>query len=126
IADDLGAIERGTQDGGVGDLAAQSAADALSITVATGSLRSGSGLGLTVSDGQPESLMQEWSPVQISSSTPKRTRTTRSPRLSFSASSGRTRRWRASWHSPSAMITLRPRSAVRMACFKVFVILATL
>ena len=70
------------------------------------------GLGFTVSDGQPESRMQEWSPVQISSSTPKRARTTRSPRLSLSASSARTRRWRASWHSPSAMMTLRPRSAV--------------
>ena len=33
---------------------------------------------------------------QISSSTPKRVRTTRSPRSSFPASSARTRRWRTS------------------------------
>ena len=46
-------------------------------------MRSGSGLGFTVSDGQPDRRMQEWSPVQISSSTPKRVRTTRSPRLSL-------------------------------------------
>ena len=31
----------------------------LSITVATGSLRNGSGEGFTVSDGQPERRMQE-------------------------------------------------------------------
>src|SRR5438093_6930512 len=42
-----------------------------SITVATGSVRSGSGLSLMVSVGQPESRMHEWSPVQVSSSTPR-------------------------------------------------------
>src|SRR5215472_16722889 len=38
----------------------------LSRTVATGSLRKGSGLGWMVSDGHPERRMQEWSPVHVS------------------------------------------------------------
>ena len=42
------------------------------------------GTRFIVNDGQPESRMQEWSPVQISSSTPNRAFTTRSPRSSFS------------------------------------------
>ena len=96
------------------------------MTAATGSFSNGSGLGLTVSEGQPDSRMQEWSPVQISSSTPKRVFTTRAPRLSFSACSTRRRRWRASMHSPSAMMTLSPRSAVRIASFSVVTILPTL
>ena len=41
-----------------------------SVTCATGSTFKGSLEGLTVSVGHPESLMQEWSPVQVSSSTP--------------------------------------------------------
>ena len=41
------------------DLAAQPAADAALDHVATGSVRSGSGLGFTVSEGQPERRMQE-------------------------------------------------------------------
>jgi hypothetical protein len=44
----------------------------LSSTAATGSLRSGSGFGLIVSDGQPLMRMHEWSPVQVSAATPKR------------------------------------------------------
>jgi hypothetical protein len=36
------------------------------------------------------------------------------------------RRWRASMHSPSAMMTLSPCSAVLIASFSVFAILATL
>ena len=52
--------------------------------------------------------MQEWSPVQISSSTPNLRAHHALAGLSFTASSARTRRWRASWHSPSAMMTLRP------------------
>ena len=50
---------------------------------------SGSGLSLTVSVGQPDSRMQEWSPVQTSSSTPYLTRTTRSPSLRASRRPGR-------------------------------------
>ena len=37
-----------------------------------------------------------------------RTLTTRLPARSRPASQGLTRRWRSSWHSPSAMITLSP------------------
>src|SRR5438045_9291558 len=46
-------------------------------TCATGSTLSGSLAALTVSEGQPERRMQEWSPEHTSSSTPKRVRTTR-------------------------------------------------
>ena len=78
------------------------------LTWATGSVRSGSSLGLMVSDGHPDRRMQEWSPVHTSGSIQKRVRTTRLPAATILASSGRMRRWRASWHSPSAMMTLRP------------------
>ena len=85
------------------------------LTWAMGSFRSGSSLGLMVREGQPESRMQEWSPVHTSGSIQKRVRTTRSPAATRRATSGRMRRWRASWHSPSAMITLRPLAPVRSA-----------
>ena len=49
----------------------------------------------------------------------------RSPRLSFSVSSARMRRCRASMHSPSAMMTLSPRSADRIASFSVATMVAT-
>ena len=79
------------------------------LTCATGSVRSGSSFGLRVSDGQPERRMQEWSPVHTSGSTQKRVRTTRLPAPpTLRAAQGEMRRWRASWHSPSAMMTLRP------------------
>ena len=52
-----------------------------SMTVATGSTFSGSGLSFTVSVGQPDRRMQAWSPLQTSSSTPYFTRITRLPRL---------------------------------------------
>ncbi|HSA22821.1 MAG TPA: hypothetical protein P5076_15305, partial [Myxococcota bacterium] len=42
--------------------------------------------------GQPLMRMQEWSPVQVSLSTPKRSRTTRSPRATAARCSGF---WRA-------------------------------
>ena len=46
-----------------------------------------------VSDGQPDKRMQEWSPVQTSSSTLNLVWTTRSPRVSAFFSSGFARRW---------------------------------
>src|SRR5258705_12643709 len=72
--------------------------------------------------GEPDAGMVAGADLVVD---PKRTRTTRSPRLSLSASSARTRRWRASWHSPSAMITLRPRSAVSIASLSVAIMVAT-
>ena len=57
---------------------------------------SGSGFFFTVSDGHPDKRMHEWSPVQVSASTPKRSRTTRSPPLMAFFMRGFTRRWRLS------------------------------
>ena len=54
-------------------------------------------------------------PVQVSSSTPYFTRTVRFPWERFLATTGRNLRWRSSWHSPSAMITLRPLWSVVIA-----------
>ena len=82
VGDDVGAVERRAQHRRVRDLAADAAADAgLSSTVAPGRCAAGRGSCLIDSDGQPERRMQEWSPVQVSASTPKRSRTTRLPRL---------------------------------------------
>ena len=67
-----------------------------SVTEATGSRRNGSGLGLTVSEGQPDSLIQEWSPVQVSSSTPKPGAYDPFAAGEFPAICGLMRRWRAS------------------------------
>ena len=53
--------------------------------------------------------------MHVSASMPKRVRTTRLPSLSCLAICGRMRRCRASWHSPSAMITFRPRCGVVLA-----------
>ena len=91
----------------------------------TGSLRSGSGWGATVREGQPERRMQEWSPVQVSWSTPKRSRTTRLPSLTALAISGRTRRCLFSMHSDCAMMTFGPGSFVVSASRSVSRILAT-
>jgi len=82
---DLGAEERGAQHRRVRHLPAQAAAHAGVVTCATGSTLSGSLEFLTVSEGQPESRMQEWSPVHTSSSSAKRVRTTRLPALSLAA-----------------------------------------
>ena len=46
--------------------------------------------------------------MHTSSSTPKRVRSTRRPALTLCANQGRYRRWRMSWHSPSATMTLSP------------------
>src|SRR5215467_3820105 len=59
--------------------------------------------------------MHDLSPVHTSGSTPKRGLSTRWPALSRAAVSGRTRRWRSSWHSARAMITLSPPAAVVIA-----------
>ena len=91
----------------------------------TGSRRSGSGLGASVSEGQPESRMQEWSPVQVSGSTPKRSRTTRSPPSMRLRISGRSRRCLFSMHSDCAMMTFGPFTAVVSASCSVSRILAT-
>src|SRR5262249_50146575 len=82
------------------------------ITLVTGSRRNGSGLGASVSDGQPDRRMQEGSPVQVSGSTPKRSRTTRSPRSRRLRVSGRTRPPLFSMHSDWAMMTFGPLTAV--------------
>ena len=94
-------------------------------TCATGSTLSGSLAALTVSEGQPERRMQEWSPEHTSSSTPKRVRTTRSPALRAAAICGRIRRWRSSWHSASAMMTFNPLYAELIASRSVFAISLT-
>ncbi len=94
-------------------------------TVVTGSVRSGSGESLMVSEGQPDRRMQARSPVHTSSSMPKRVRTTRSPAASFCAAMGRSRRVRSSMHSPSAMMTLRPFSGAVMARRRASATLAT-
>ena len=46
--------------------------------------------------------------------------------LELPAICGRMRRWRASWHSPSATMTLRPLSSVFIASRKVSSIVPTL
>ena len=81
VLDDFGAIERRAQHRGMRVLAAQAAADAAVDHVRHRVAPQRSGLSLTVSVGQPERRMQEWSPVQVSSSTPYFTRTMRSPSL---------------------------------------------
>ena len=53
-------------------------------------------------------------------------RTTRAPLASFAASVARTRRWRASWHSPSAIITFNPYVLLCIASFSDFTMVATL
>ena len=93
---------------------------------ATGSSRSGSPVSFTDSDGQPDSRMQAWSPVQTSSSTPNRSRTTRLPSLMALAINGRTRRCLFSMHSDEATMILGPFAEVVSACFSVSRILATL
>ena len=77
-----------------------------------------------VNDGQPESRIQAWSPVQVSLSTPNRSLTTRFPSLIICAVSGLTRRCRLSWHSPSAMMIFGPRARVVIASRRVLSILA--
>ena len=120
VAHDLGAIERRAQHRRVRDLAAQPAADA--------GLRSRSPPDRCAADramASPSATGSRTAGCRNGRRCRSRRRrrsacaTTRSPRLSFSASSARTRRWRASWHSPSAMITLRPRSAVVIASLSV-------
>ena len=56
--------------------------------------------------------MHEWSPVQVSASTPKRSRTTRSPRATAAFTSGFSRRCRLSMHSDCATSTFGPLSLV--------------
>ena len=104
----------------MGNLAAMAATDATIFDVCTGSSRKGSDEDLTVSDGHPESLMHERSPVHTSSSTPKRGRTTRLPAFLRASFSGRTRRCRLSWHSPLTMIALTPLVLVVRASRRVF------
>ena len=100
------------------DLAADAAAHADSRTVAIGSVRSGSGLGRIESEGQPESRMQEWSPVQVSASTPNFSWTTRLPAATALRASGFSRRWRLSMHSDCAIRTLGPGAFVVSASLK--------
>jgi hypothetical protein len=69
--------------------------------------------------------MQAWSPLHTSSSTPYFTRTTRLPRFSRPAIQGLMRRWRSSWHSPSATITFRPLKSLVKASVSVARIFAT-
>ena len=64
------AIEGRAQHRRMRHLAAQAAADAARDHARHGIGAQRVGVGLMVRDGQPESRMQEWSPVQISSSTP--------------------------------------------------------
>ena len=59
--------------------AAQAAADASVVDVRHRVHLERVGDAFSVSEGQPDSRMQEWSPEQVSSSTPKRVRTTRAP-----------------------------------------------
>ena len=95
-------------------------------TVATGSFRIGSGLEVIVREGQPFKRIQEWSPVQVSGSTPKRSRTTRFPSLTRFAINGRSRRVLLSVHSLCATMTLGPNSLVVSASLNTFFISLTL
>ena len=63
--------------------------------------------------------MQAWSPVQTSSSTPKRGFTTRLPPAMALAVSGFSRRWRFSMHSDEATMIFGPFSFVVSASFSV-------
>ena len=78
-----------------------------------------------LSDGQPDKRMQEWSPVQVSGSMPKRSRTTRLPSLMALRTSGFSRRWRFSMHSDCAMMTLGPGALVVSASLSMARMLAT-
>ena len=78
------------------DLAAGAAANAVIVDVGHGIEAQRVRVGLEGQGGQPDSRMQEWSPVQASSSTPKRLRTTRLPDFSRFWFPARRRRCRAS------------------------------
>ena len=67
---------------------------------------------MMLNDGQPLMRMQEWSPVQVSLSTPKRSRTWRWPAAMACLTSGFSRRWRLSMHSLCATMTFGPGSAL--------------
>ncbi len=69
--------------------------------------------------------MQAWSPVQTSSSTPKRSRTTRLPSATALANSGRTRRCLFSMHSDEATMIFGPFWRMVSASFSVSRIVAT-
>ncbi len=92
------------------DLATQAAAHAAILDMRHRVSRNGSGLGRIVSEGQPESRIQLWSPVQVSGSTPKRSRTTRRPSRTAFAASGFSRRWRFNMHSDCATMIFGPLS----------------
>ena len=80
---------------------------------------------LTVNDGQPDKRIHEWSPVHVSESIPKRSRTTRLPSLAILLRSGFKRRCSFSAHSLWATITLGPFSGTVSASRSVSRIFAT-
>ena len=69
--------------------------------------------------------MHEWSPVQVSESMPKRSRTTRSPAANALRTSGFSRRCLFSMHSDCAINTFGPFSPVVNASFSAAIIPAT-
>ncbi|MNI86054.1 hypothetical protein D3C73_1431090 [compost metagenome] len=80
---------------------------------------------MTDKDGQPDSRIQAWSPVQTSGSTPKRSLTMRRPSLTALLNSGFTRRCLFSMHSDCAMMTFGPLMSVVSASSIVARTLAT-
>ena len=97
-----------------------------SVTCAIGSDFNGSVGGFTVRVGQPDSLIHEWSPVQVSSSTPYLILTKRFLSLSALYLTGFNRRCLSNWHSPSAIITFKPLKLLFKASNNTFLTAPTL
>ena len=109
IVHDARLVERRAEHRGVGDLAAEPAADAALVHVGHRVVAQRvADCPSSVSDGQPLKRMHDLSPVQTSGSTPKRGASTRAPALSRAAVCGFTRRWRSSWHSRARDDHLEP------------------
>ena len=116
VLDDVDLRERRAQLGRVRHLPAQPAADAVVVDV-------GDGIGaqrvLVRLDGERRAARQADAGMvaraHLRIDPEARAHHALAGRDHARASSGRMRRWRASWHSPSAMMTLRPFWPVRSA-----------
>ena len=125
VVDDIGPVEGWAEHGGLRYLPAIAAADAGVVDRRHRIVPQRVVVCLTESDGQPDSRMQAWSPVQTSSSTPKRSRTMRRPSLTALENKGFTRRCLFSMHSDEATMIFGPSSVEVSASLSVSRILAT-
>lgn len=91
-----------------------------SVTWATGLDFNKSVEGFIVRVGHPESLIHEWSPVHVSSSTPYLILINRFFSTNFFCLIGFNLLCLSNWHSPSAIITLSPLKLLFIASNKTF------